>query len=146
MAPRLLYAHPKGDSVSAHRPPVLDGMRVLVVEDVWDILEVFSILLRAEGAQVAAAGTGREAADLVRQGDFDVVLTDLGLPDIPGDVLIRQIRSSGTRRSRVVAVTGFGEPYISRALQAGADVVFTKPVEWSRILEYLSRPDLAASA
>jgi len=132
--------------VSAHRPPALDGLRVLVVEDVWDILEVFSILLRAEGAQVATAGTGREASDLARQRDFDIVLTDLGLPDIPGDALIRQIRGSGRRRVRVVAVTGFGEPYISRALQAGADRVFTKPVEWTRILEYLSRPSLAASA
>lgn len=117
-----------------------------MVEDVWDILEVFSILLRAEGAQVATAGTGQEAAELARQGEFDVVLTDLGLPDIPGDVLIRQLRGGGKARARVVAVTGFGEPYISRALQAGADVVFTKPVEWNRILEYLSRPDLAASA
>ncbi|MGH7392016.1 MAG: response regulator [Candidatus Rokuibacteriota bacterium] len=130
----------------AHRPPALDGIRVLVVEDVWDILEVFSILLRAEGAQVATAGTGQEAAELARQREFDVVLTDLGLPDIPGDVLIRQLRGGGKPRARVVAVTGFGEPYISRALQAGADVVFTKPVEWNLILEYLSRPDLAASA
>ena len=124
----------------------LDGLRVLVVEDVWDILEVFAILLRAEGAKVSTAGTGRDAAELARQTEFDVVLTDLGLPDIPGDVLIRQLGSGSKRRARVVAVTGFGEPYISRALQAGADVVFTKPVEWSRILEYLSRPDLAASA
>lgn len=124
----------------------LDGLRVLVVEDVWDILEVFAILLRAEGAQVATAGTGRDAAELARQTEFDVVLTDLGLPDIPGDVLIRQLGSGSKRRARVVAITGFGEPYISRALQAGADVVFTKPVEWSRVLEYLSRPDLAASA
>jgi len=132
--------------VSVHRPPALDGLHVLVVEDVWDILEVFSILLRAEGAQVATAGTGREAAELARQREFDVVLTDLGLPDIPGDVLIRQIRGAARRRVRVLAITGFGEPYISRALQAGADVVFTKPVEWTRILDYLSRPDLAASA
>lgn len=130
----------------AHRPPALDGLHVLVVEDVWDILEVFSILLRAEGAQVTTAATGREASDLARQQDFDVVLTDLGLPDVPGDILIRQIRGSGSGRARVVAVTGFGEPYITRALQAGADVVFTKPVEWTRILEYLNRPGLAASA
>jgi two-component system, chemotaxis family, CheB/CheR fusion protein len=134
------------NSVCAARSPVLDGRHVLVVEDVWDILEVFSILLRAEGAQVTTAATGREAADLARQQDFDIVLTDLGLPDVPGDVLIRQIRGSGSRRARVVAVTGFGEPYITRAIQAGADVVFTKPVEWTRILDYLSRPGLAASA
>jgi len=43
-------------------------------------------------------------------------------------------------------VTGYGEPFLSRARQAGANAVFTKPVEWSRILEYLERSDLAASA
>lgn len=130
----------------AYSRPALDGLHVLVVEDVWDILEVFTILLRAEGAQVTAVGTGREASELVRKRDFDVVLTDLGLPDVPGDALIRLIRNSGHWRTRVVAVTGFSEPYITRARQAGADAVFTKPVEWTQILHYLGRPGLAASA
>lgn len=124
----------------------LDGLRVLVVEDVADIREVFTVLLEAEGADVAAAGTGREAADLIRNREFDVVLSDLGLPDIPGDVLIRQILAAKKGRVRVVVVTGYNEPYLTRARQAGADVVFTKPVEWTRILEYLQRPGLAASA
>ena len=72
----------------------LAGLRVLVIEDVADIRDVFVLLLRAEGADVAAVGTGREAADLVGRQEFDVVLTDLGLPDIPGDVLVRQVSSA----------------------------------------------------
>lgn len=124
----------------------LDGLRILLVEDAPDIREVFTVLLRVEGADVVATGSGREAADLVNRQDFDVVLSDLGLPDLPGDALIRQIRSSARARVRVVVVTGYGEPFVTRARQAGADVVFTKPVEWTRILEYLQRPGLAASA
>lgn len=124
----------------------LDGLRILLVEDAPDIREVFTILLRAEGADVVPAGTGREAAEAANRRDFDVVLSDLGLPDIPGDVLIRQILAGSRGRTRVMVVTGYGEPYLSRARQAGADVVFTKPVEWTRILEYLQRPGLAASA
>ncbi len=120
--------------------------RVLVVEDVADIRDVFVILLRAEGAEVAAASTGREAVELMRDRDFDIVLTDLGLPDIPGDVLVRQLQSASRRRVRIAVITGYGEPYVTRAKQAGAERVFTKPVEWSRILDYLERPDLAASA
>src|SRR2546425_7597090 len=81
-------------------------MRVLLVEDVPDIREVLTILLRAEGAEVVATGSGREAVDLVGQREFDVVLTDLGLPDIPGDLLIRQIRAGSTRRTRVLVITG----------------------------------------
>jgi two-component system CheB/CheR fusion protein len=124
----------------------LAGMRVLVVEDVADIREVFTVLLEAEGAEVVATATGREAAELVRSREFDVVLSDLGLPDIPGDVLIRQILAGSRGRTRVVVVTGYTEPYLTRAKQAGADKVFTKPVEWTRILEYLEHPGLAASA
>jgi CheY-like chemotaxis protein len=46
----------------------------------------------------------------------------------------------------VIVITGYGEPYLTRARQAGADAVFTKPVEWTRILDYIRWPDLAASA
>jgi len=124
----------------------LQGRRILLVEDAPDIREVFTVLLRVEGAEVVATGSGREAADLADRDDFDIVLSDLGLPDMPGDVLIRQIVTGARRRARVIVVTGYGEPYLTRARQAGADVVFTKPVEWARILEWLDKPDLAASA
>jgi len=124
----------------------LSGMRILVIEDAADIREVFTVLLRAEGAHVVAAANGREATEATATQHFDVILSDLGLPDVPGDVLIRQLLASSRNRTRVVVVTGYGEPYLTRARQAGAEVVFTKPVEWTRILDYLHRPGLAASA
>lgn len=124
----------------------LEGIRILVIEDAADIRDVFAVLLKAEGAEVVATGSGREAAELASERQFDVVLSDLGLPDVPGDVLIRQIVAASKGRTRVIVVTGYGEPYVSRARQAGADVVFTKPVEWTRIIEHIRRPGLAASA
>ena len=124
----------------------LVGVRVLLIEDVADIRDVFVILLRSEGADVVATPSGCEGSKLARSQQFDVVLSDLGLPDIAGDVLIRQLRAATGAATRVVVITGYGEPYLTRARQAGADAVFTKPVEWTRILDYLRRPDLAASA
>jgi CheY-like chemotaxis protein len=124
----------------------LFGVRVLLIEDVSDIRDVFVILLRSEGAEVLATGSGREGAEMAKNHHFDVVLSDLGLPDIAGDVLIRQLRAAVGPGKRLVVITGYGEPYVTRARQAGADAVFTKPVEWTRIVEYLRRPDLAASA
>lgn len=133
--------------MAAPRPHILKRIRVLLVEDVADIREVLTILLRAEGAEVVPTGSGREAVELVAQQEFDVVLSDLGLPDMPGDVLIRQIRAGARgRRPRVVVLTGYGEPYVTRARQAGADAVFSKPVDWTLVLDYLRRRDLAASA
>ena len=90
--------------------------------------------------------SGYRLIQTLDRGDFDVILSDLGLPDMPGDVLIRQIVAGARRRARVIVVTGYGEPYLTRARQAGADVVFTKPVEWAQVLEAIDKPDLAASA
>jgi len=115
----------------------LKGKRILLVEDAPDIRDAFGLLLRSEGAEVVAAATGREALASTAKGPFNVMLTDLGLPDIPGDVLIRQVLSGATPRPRVVVVTGYGEPDLSRARAAGADVVFTKPIEWAVLLRAL---------
>ncbi len=120
----------------AHRG-ALGGTKVLLVEDAKDIRDVFTLLLEAEGAEVAATGHGREAAELSAQGDFDVLLTDLGLPDIPGDVVIRHVLATARRRPWVVVVTGYEEPFVSRARAAGADVVLTKPITWSALLDRL---------
>lgn len=124
----------------------LARLRILLVEDTPDIREVFTVLLRVEGAEVTATGSGREAVELANRRDFDVVMSDLGLPDVPGDVLIRHILATARRPMRVIVVTGYDEPYLSLARQAGAEVVFTKPVEWTRILQWLEGTDLAASA
>jgi two-component system, chemotaxis family, CheB/CheR fusion protein len=124
----------------------LSGLRILVIEDAADIREVFAVLLRAEGADVVAVASGREALEAAAHRQFDVILSDLGLPDVPGDVLIRQLLAATRNRTRVIVITGYGEPYRTRARQAGAEIVFTKPVEWAGILDYLQRPGLAASA
>ena len=111
--------------------------RVLLVEDARDIREVFTLLLQAEGATVTATGTGREAVELAGREEFDVLLTDLGLPDIPGDMVIRHVIATARRRPWVVVVTGYDEPFIDRARQAGADVVLTKPIAWAPLLDRL---------
>ncbi len=116
-------------------------MRVLVVEDTEDIRELFTLLLTEEGLTVTAAANGRDAIEAAARGDIDVLLTDLGLPDIPGDIVIRAVLDAARRRPRVVVVTGYGEPYQTRALEAGADVVLTKPVSWSTLLQHLGLPD-----
>jgi two-component system CheB/CheR fusion protein len=119
-----------------HERP-LRGARVLLVEDAKDIREVFTLLLQAEGALVTATGTGREAVELVGHEDFDVLLTDLGLPDIPGDMVIRHVVGTARRRPWVVVVTGYDEPFVGRARQAGADVILTKPIAWAQLLDRL---------
>jgi two-component system CheB/CheR fusion protein len=122
----------------------LRGARVLLVEDARDIRDVFTLLLEADGAQVTATDNGREAAALAGRYDFDVLLTDLGLPDIPGEAVIRHVVATSRRRPRVVVMTGYDEPFIARARAAGADAVLTKPIAWSALLDQLAAARPAA--
>ena len=124
----------------SERERPLSGVAILLVEDVPDTRDVLARLLESEGARVSSASTAREATELAAATDFDVLLTDLGLPDIPGDALIRRVLNGARRRPRVVAITGYGEPYTGRARRAGADAVLTKPVPWNLLTTALGTP------
>jgi CheY-like chemotaxis protein len=121
----------------------LRSTRILLVEDAEDIRSVFAMLLKSEGAEVVATATGMEAAEAAERQPFDVMLTDLGLPDIPGDVVIRHVLATAARRPRVVVLTGYDEPFTSRARQAGADIILNKPIAWPDLVEHLVPADSA---
>ena len=130
------------------RSPV-DGLRstrILLVEDADDIRSVFAMLLESEGADLVAVATGSEAMEAAGRQPFDIVLTDLGLPDIPGDAVIRHILAKTSRRPRVVVLTGYSEPFTTRARQAGADVILNKPIAWPDLLQYLVPADAPAES
>jgi two-component system CheB/CheR fusion protein len=124
----------------------LNGLQILVIEDAPDVLDVLTTLLRIEGADVAGAGSGREALTLFRNRHFDVVVSDLGLPDISGDVLIRTIIAAARRPIKVVVITGESQHASTRALEAGAEVVFVKPCHWGGVVTYLDGLRLAPAA
>jgi DNA-binding response OmpR family regulator len=118
---------------------------VLVVEDARETLDAYAFLLQVDGFRVLKAATGRDAVRLSGHHHIDIVITDLNLPDIPGDVLIRTLRAETGASLRVAAITGEDSPQQARARQAGADVVFTKPVEWRDVLTWL-RSSVRATA
>ena len=124
----------------------LKGLRILVIEDAADVLGVLIMLLRSEGADVAGAGSGREALTLFRSRHFDVVVSDLGLPDVSGDALIRMIIAAARRPVKVVVITGESQPASTRALEAGAEVIFAKPCHWGSVVAYLDELRLAPAA
>jgi two-component system, OmpR family, KDP operon response regulator KdpE len=119
-------------SMSRREGNALKGIRILLVEDDAHSRAALTALLAADGAEVVGAECGRTA---LTQGDsiFDVVLTDLGLPDIPGDVLLRTLLARAPVRPLVIVMTGYGEPHLTRARQSGADVVLLKPLDWTAL-------------
>jgi two-component system CheB/CheR fusion protein len=124
----------------------LKGLQILVIEDAPDVLDVLTMLLRSEGADVVGVGSGREALIVFRRRHFDVVVSDLGLPDIPGDVLIRILIAASRRPIKVVVITGESQPALTRALEAGAEIIFAKPCEWGSVVTYLDGLSLAPAA
>ena len=114
------------------------GLKVLIVDDSEDILEIMTALMELEGAEVTVAGNGAQALERLEEGVvFDLVLSDLGMPVMNGLELIARLRSDERFRSLpVVALTGFGASQDkAEALKAGFNAHVDKPVAFEVLQE-----------
>jgi CheY-like chemotaxis protein len=112
---------------------------VLLVEDSDAIRDAFTILLEDAGYTVLGAGTGAEALRLAAERAPDLVLLDMGLPDMTGLEVVRQIKgNAATAGIVVVAVTGRDEEADRRAcLAAGCAAYIVKPVNTQKLVREL---------
>ena len=114
--------------------------RVLIVDDNVDAAESMRMLLELSGHTVAVEFGGTAALDTVESFRPDVVLLDIGLPDVDGYEVAREIRARhGARSLTLVAVSGWGQAEDKqRAAEAGIDLHFTKPIDSARLDQVLS--------
>lgn len=111
---------------------------VLVVEDSDPIRTAFTILLEESGYDVAAAPNGAEAVRMAEAQTPDLVLLDLGLPDIPGVEVARRIKAGPARKVPVVALTGRDDDADREALRAaGCAAYLVKPVDTQKLIQSL---------
>lgn len=105
--------------------------RILLVEDSDIIRETLQALLELSGYEVAVVGHGLEAVTRFTESPFEVVLIDVGLPDISGYEVARRLRATPSgAKAYLVAMTGHAQPKDkSDALEAGFDVHLAKPFE-----------------
>jgi two-component system, OmpR family, KDP operon response regulator KdpE len=107
--------------------------RILVVDDEPTILATMAPLLRARGYEVLTAMTGNAALEAVERDSPDLVVLDLGLPDLDGVVVCSRIRES--RSTPIVVLSARGAEHDKvRALDAGADDYVTKPFGTEELL------------
>lgn len=100
---------------------------ILLVEDEVDVRESLKVQLEEEGHDVVATESGTEALALVDHGKFDIVLTDVMLPDLNGLDLVRRVNQSPHRPVTVV-MTGYGSVEMAvKAIKAGAFEFLQKP-------------------
>jgi CheY-like chemotaxis protein len=128
LLPRI--AEPATEGQSLESAP-LSAKRVLVVDDNIDAAEAIVALLDIQGHTATAAYTARDALSAVEVFKPQVMLADIGLPDIDGYELVRQLRKLPSCKTvSMIALTGYGQPEDrKRALDAGFDAHLVKPVE-----------------
>jgi CheY-like chemotaxis protein len=116
--------------------PVPTGsLEILIVEDNRDAAETLADLLQLEGHRTRLAFDGESGMKAFQERAPDVVICDVGLPDVSGHELIRRIRGlEGGRRVFAVALTGYAlAEDIEHAMEAGFDAHLAKPAPLDRV-------------
>lgn len=121
-----------GDAAPAHR-----GHDILIVEDHNDTRTTLQRLLERRGYKVTSADSGEKALAAAGAGQFDLVISDLGLPDMTGNELMSLLRDRHGLPG--IAVSGYGmEEDVARSREAGFLHHLTKPIQLDRLSELIA--------
>jgi CheY-like chemotaxis protein len=128
----------------------LSGVRVLVVDDDADMRDYLACVLQQSGAEVAVVTSASEALDALQKTQPDVLLSDIGMPNMDGYMLLRQIRNLEPENGgqiKAIALTAYAAEYDRQlARAAGFEMHIPKPVEPERLIEALSKCGIGHSA
>jgi len=134
--------------VIEHRPAVTEKSpaavptrtcRILLIDDYPDINETLAALLRMHGHTVSTAINGITGLALAQGQEFDVVVSDIGLPGMDGYEVARQLRQNNPARTPyLIAVSGYDQPANRKlAQQAGFDHYLIKPIAFESVFELI---------
>jgi len=136
--------HPKSKALAPPVPPTisLDGIRILVVDDDADARGLLRVLLESAGAIAYLASSAKEGMEQLLRRPVDVLICDVGMPEMDGYALMRQVRTLGDpEKSGVAAVALTAYARLEdrmAAIQAGFQNHLPKPVEPAELLTVLS--------
>jgi two-component system CheB/CheR fusion protein len=115
--------------------------RALVVDDVRDVTEMIAMFLTHAGYEPVMAFTAKEALEAASTEQFDVIISDIGMPEMNGYELAVRLRElDGYGAVPMIAVTGFSMyDDRGRALESGFNAHLTKPINPAALLELIKR-------
>ncbi|WP_375539704.1 hybrid sensor histidine kinase/response regulator [Oscillatoria sp. FACHB-1407] len=135
------------DERSPQQSLSLNGIKILIVDDEPDTRELVVFVLEQQGAQVAAAMSAPEALLILPQTRPDILLSDIGMPDMDGYMLIRQVRTLAPEQGGTIpaiALTAYaGDTNQQQVLAAGFQKHISKPIEPEALVQaiaHLVRP------
>lgn len=112
----------------------VDDTRILVVEDDDATRKLLTVVLKDAGAHVGVARSALEGLDEVDRGDFDIILSDISMPEMDGYSMIRKLRQEGVSIP-AIAISAFARPEDrDKSIEAGYDEHLSKPVDISRLI------------
>ncbi|HPZ96932.1 MAG TPA: PAS domain S-box protein [Phycisphaerae bacterium] len=115
------------------------GLRMMLVEDHGDTADMMKLVLESEGHQVTLAGDVQTALEKAEQDEFDLLISDLGLPDGTGVDLLRELHARG-REMPAIALSGYGrEQDVEQSRSAGFAAHLIKPVDTDRLVQVVSQ-------
>ena len=129
--------------------------RVLVVDDQPDMTSMMQLMLSRRGYCVATASSARHAIEVARDFQPNLIISDIGMPDMDGCAMMRALRVEGQLPPfKAIALTGFGLPTDQeRARDAGFDFCLVKPLDFAtffgcieKMMEQQSREMVAEMA
>jgi two-component system cell cycle sensor histidine kinase/response regulator CckA len=128
---------PPAGATTAPRAPGR-ALSVLVVDDEEHVRETLAEMVEVLGHKVRRADGGRAALAALAEGEFDLVFTDLSMPEMDGWEVARAVRRRSPR-TRIAVVTGYGRDAARTQGDAPADTVIGKPFDFSQVEEVLAQ-------
>jgi two-component system cell cycle response regulator DivK len=113
------------------------SFKILIVEDKIDSRDLLQLFFTTKGYQVVTASDGNEGLNITQTEKPDLIITDLTMPNGNGVDMIKQIRSEAQIAHIPIGVyTAYGRGFIESAMDAGANEVFTKPVNLEKLAQF----------
>ncbi len=127
---------------SPYAPVGLNGIKILVVDDETDTRELVTFILEQQGAKVTAAASAQEALVALTESKPDVLLSDIGMPQMDGYMLIQQVKALASEQGEqipAIALTAYaGEMNQQKALAAGFCKHISKPIEPEELVHVIA--------
>ncbi|MDZ7962216.1 MAG: PAS domain S-box protein [Aulosira sp. DedQUE10] len=132
------------DEITESQPSLdLNGLQILLVDDDLDTRDFISFLLEDYGANVTAVASANQALAALTQSQPDILLSDIGMPEVDGWTLIRQVRMLPPEQGGqipAIAITAYaGQINEQQALSAGFNRHLAKPVDPTELVEMITR-------